>query len=75
MEMDAFDLKNMGAAILNKSRNCAVNDAIAKPVDIQYVPRKYGSTSKCTGQNATVVVNLDGSALTTWVADSTGTGK
>ena len=53
----------------------AVNDAFANPVSIQYVPSKYGPTFKYTGQNATVVVNSEGNAVTTWATNSAGTGK
>ena len=53
----------------------AVNDAFVNPVSIQYVPSKYGPTFKYIGKDATVVVNSEGNAVTTWATNSGGTGK
>jgi hypothetical protein len=53
----------------------AVNDAFANPVGIQYVPSKYGPAFKYIGQNATVVVNPQGRAITAWATSAAGVAK
>jgi filamentous hemagglutinin len=53
----------------------AVDDAFVNPVNIQYVPSKFGPTFKYTGQNATVVVNAQGNVVTAWGTSSAGVAK
>jgi filamentous hemagglutinin len=50
-------------------------DAWTNPIKIDYVPTKYGPTFRLTGNDAAIVVNLDGKVVTGWATSSKGTGK
>ena len=52
-----------------------VDDASNNPLNIQYVPSKYGPTFWYVGQNATVVINPQGNVVTAWGTTSMGVGK
>ena len=53
----------------------ALNDAFSHPIKIEYVPSPYGPTFKYTGNNAVVVVNPEGNAVTAWATNSAGVKK
>ncbi len=50
----------------------AVLDAWRKPLNISFVPSKYGPTFRFSGQGATVVVNAEGRVVTTWANGGSG---
>ena len=56
-------------------RGAAIEDAFSNPAAIQYVPSKYGPTFRYVGNNATVVVNTEGRAVTGWATTSAGVGR
>lgn len=53
----------------------ALKDAFANPNAIQYAPSGYGPTFRYVGNNATVVVNPEGNAITGWATNSAGIGR
>jgi len=53
----------------------ALDSAWSNPSNIQYAPSPYGPTFRFTGSDATVVVNSDGTVVTSWATSAAGTGK
>ncbi|WP_332856471.1 RHS repeat-associated core domain-containing protein [Duganella sp. S19_KUP01_CR8] len=50
----------------------ALRDAFANPTNIRFAPSKYGPTFQFIGQDATIVVNTEGRAVTGWGTSAAG---
>ena len=53
----------------------ALEDAFANPNAIQYAPSSYGPTFRYVGNDATVVLNPQGNAVTGWATSVAGIGR
>lgn len=53
----------------------ALENAFANPNSIQYAASMYGPTFRYVGNEATVVVNAEGNAVTGWANSTLGIGR